>query len=110
MATQGPFKFFNRAKLKVLDGTLSLKNDAFKAALCASTQALDETFTGSSVDCRYADLTAELSTANGYTNGGLAASSVTLTRTTTTQTNDTVAWDIADLVWSLSGGGITFKY
>ncbi len=77
---------------------------------CASTQSLDETFTGSSADCRYADLTAELATANGYTSGGLAAASVTLTRTTTTQTNDTVAWDIADLVWTLTGGGIAFKY
>lgn len=33
-----------------------------------------------------------------------------MSRTTTTQTNDTVAWDSADLVWTLTGGGITFKY
>src|SRR5258706_9332685 len=108
MATQGPFKVFNRAKLKVLDATLSLKNDAFKAVLCASTQSLDETFTGSSADCRYADLTAELATANGYANGGLAAASVTLTRTTTTHTNHTAAWDIPDPGWTLTRRRVAF--
>lgn len=110
MATQGPWKFFNRAKLKVLDTTVSLKNDTFKIVLCTSVQALDETFLGSSTDARYADLTAELTTANGYTAGGLTLTSDALTRFTTTQTNDSVAWDTADAVWTLTGGGLTFKY
>lgn len=94
----------------MLDGTISLKNDTFKLVLTTSAQAIDATFLGSSADCRYADLTNELSTANGYTAGGLTLTSDTLTRTTTTQTNDTVAWDTADAVFTLTGGGITHKY
>lgn len=109
MATQGNWTFFHRAKLKVLDGTLSLKNDTFKLVLLTSSQSIDATFLGTSTDCRYADLTGELTTANGYTAGGLTLSSITLTRTTTTQTNDTVAWDSADAVFTLTGG-ITHKY
>lgn len=112
MAVQGPFVFLNRAKLKVLTGggtTINLTTDTFKAALCTSVQALDGTFLGSSTDARYADLTAELTTANGYTAGGLALSSLALTRFTGSATNDSVAWDCADLVWTLTGG-ITFKY
>lgn len=110
MATQGPWKFFNRSKLKVLDTTVSLKNDTFKIVLCASSQSLDETFLGTSTDCRYADLTGELATANGYTASGQTLTSNTLTRTTTSVANDTVAWDTADAVWTITGGGLTFKY
>lgn len=98
------FTIFNLAKPKLLNGTLDLDANAFKVALTTTSQALDATFAGSSGDCRYADLTAELPTANGYTAGGQALSGVSLTRST-----GTVTFDAADISWTLTGS-ITFRY
>ena len=98
------FTVFNLAKPKLLNGTLDLDTNAFKVALTTTSQALDATFAGSSGDCRYADLTAELATANGYTAGGQALSGVSLTRST-----GTVTFDAADISWTLTGS-ITFRY
>src|SRR6188768_1864814 len=52
----------------------------------------------------YADLTNELSTANGYTNTGLALSSVTFNRS-----GAVVTFDAADSVWTASGGSIVAR-
>jgi len=52
-----------------------------------------------------ADLTNQLSTANGYTSGGQALSSVTWTQSTTV-----AIFDAADTVWTASGGSITARY
>ena len=56
-------------------------------------------------DVVYADVTNELSTANGYTNGGQALGSVTWTQSTTV-----AIFDAADTVWTASGGSITARY
>ena len=53
----------------------------------------------------YADLTNELSTANGYTNGGQALASVTWT-----QSGVVAIFDANDTVWTASGGPITARY
>lgn len=105
MATQGPFYWIDRALLKIGDGTLDLDTMAINAVLLASTQAVTRTFTGSSGDARYADLTAELATANGYTAGGLALTSVALSRPST----NIVKLTSLTLSWTLTGA-ITFKY
>lgn len=73
--------------------------------LCDSSQALDPTFLGTSGDCRYSDLTGELPTANGYTNGGEVLTSVSLSIT-----GPVVEFTCANPSWTLSGPGITFKY
>lgn len=52
----------------------------------------------------YADLTNELSTANGYTNGGATLASVTFNRST-----NVVTFDAADTVFTASGGSIVFR-
>jgi hypothetical protein len=56
-------------------------------------------------DVVYADVSNELSTANGYTNGGQALASVTWTQSTTV-----AILDAADVVWTASGGSITARY
>lgn len=53
----------------------------------------------------YADLTNELATANGYTNGGSPLASVTWA-----QTSGTAKFDAADLVWTASGGSIVARW
>lgn len=69
---------FIPAKKKLLTGGFNISADALKAALTSSTQALSVGFTGASGDARYADLTAELATGNGYTAGGQALAAVVL--------------------------------
>lgn len=100
----GVITLFNIAKEKLADGTFDLDSQTFKVVLCDSSQALSASFAGTSTDCRYADLTGELSTANGYTAGGL-----TLT-TTWTRSSGTMTFDADDAAWTLTGAGITYKY
>jgi hypothetical protein len=52
----------------------------------------------------YADLTNELSTANGYTNTGVALSGVVWT-----QTGGTATFDANDTTWTASGGSIVAR-
>ena len=96
----GPWIFFDAFREYMADGTIDLDTDTFNITLHASTQAL--TAAGQSV---YANLTAELSTANGYTSGGQALSSITWTRS-----GGTVTFDSADAVWTASGGSIVARY
>lgn len=52
----------------------------------------------------YADLTNELSTANGYINGGATLASVTWN-----QSGGTATFDAADTTWTASGGSIVAR-
>ena len=97
----------NTAKAKVMVGgspALNLGTDAFQAVLTTSAQALTASFTGTSGAARYSDLTAELPTADGYTAGGVALSSVTFT-----ETAGELTWNSANITWTLTGS-VTFKY
>lgn len=91
----GPFTIFDVAKKKFFNGTFDLDTDNFRAVLCTSAQALDETFVGASTDCRYSDLTAEASNGSGYTTTGILLASKTLNLLA-----GVVTWDAADLTWS----------
>lgn len=105
MATQGPFTVFDWALLKMDSGVFDLDSHAFKAVLLGSAQAISRSFVGSSADCRYADLTDELTTANGYTAGG-----VTLTPSLTRPSASVVRWTAANWSWTPTGPGLIFKY
>jgi hypothetical protein len=102
----GNFFLLDRALKKIVDGTINLETMALKAILATSAQAVDKTFLGSSGDARYADLTGELTTANGYTAGGVALANVTLSRPSASIAQLTAdPWS-----WTITGAGITFKY
>ena len=91
----GPVILFDRALPKLTNGVIDLDTHAFRAIILDNSQPISKTFAGTSTDCRKADLTGEFATGGGYTAGGQALSSVTLTRT-----GSLVKFDAADLLWA----------
>ncbi len=92
--------FYQSFREYVADGTFDLNSNTFKVSLHASTYTPN-----AGTHAVYADLTNELSTANGYTNGGATLGSVTWNRS-----GGTVTFDAADTVWTASGGSIVARY
>lgn len=90
--------FYNSFKEYVADGTIDLDTHTFKVMLVSSS------YTFSASHTVKADITNELSTANGYTAGGEALTSVTWG-----QTGGTATFDAADTQWTASGAGITAR-
>jgi hypothetical protein len=88
--------FYNAWSLNVSE--VVPRTATFKVTLHSSS------YTFAATHSVYADLTNELSTANGYTNTGQALASVTWTRSGATAT-----FDAADLVWTASGGSIVAR-
>jgi hypothetical protein len=82
------------------DGTIDLDTDTFKVTLHTSTYTPN-----AGTHTVYADLTNELSTANGYTNGGAALATVAWTRS-----GATVTFNADDTIWTASGGSIVARY
>lgn len=80
----------NDAPLRAATVRVTLHNSSY--TFNASTQSV------------YADLTNELSTANGYTSGGVTPGSVSWN-----QTSGTAAFDFADATWTASGGSIVWR-
>ncbi len=98
--------WYNRATLYIGNGTyqstgaigsasLSIASQSYKVALLTSS------YTFSAAHAVYGDLTNELTTANGYTAGGLALGTLAFTQATTV-TNFTAA----NASWASSGTGI----
>lgn len=95
----GAWQFTNTAKKSILDGTFDFDTDSFKMALFTSTSNLSTSST------TYAGVTNELANANGYTTGGIALTTFTLTGTSTI-TIDTVT----DPVWTATGGSLVARF
>jgi hypothetical protein len=91
----GAWTVFNIAKEKLADGVFDLDTQTFKMAICTNVQALAATFAGTSTDCRYADLTAEV-VGSGYTAGGKTLSA------TWVRSTGTVTFDVDDQAWTSS--------
>lgn len=105
MAVQGAFILFQRGLLHLQDANVDLDAGGLKAVLLTSAQAMTNAFVGASADCRYADLTGELATANGYTVGGVTLAGVVLSIT-----GGYVKFSSNPISWTLTGAGVTFKY
>lgn len=78
------------------DGTFDMNSDTFKVSLHTSTYAPN-----AATHTVYADLTNELSTANGYTSGGGTMAGVTWVHSGAVAT-----FDANDQSWTASGGSI----
>jgi hypothetical protein len=93
----GNWFIFDKWLENIADAGGNFLADDVYAVLCGSAQSLDRTFVGSSTDCRYADLTAELSTGSGYTAGGIILPNKTVTRSSGVVTFDADPWQ-----WTIS--------
>lgn len=82
------------------DGTIDLDTHTFKLLLTSSSYTPN-----ASTHTVKADVTNELSTANGYTAGG-----ATLTTVTWNRSGGTVTFDADNVVWTASGGSIVARY
>lgn len=95
----GTFTLYNGMAKYLGDGTVDLDSHTFKITLHTSA------YTPSGAHDSYTDLTNELSTANGYTNGG-----ATLTTVSLTAASGVSKWTSDNQVWTASGGSITARY
>lgn len=95
----GAFVVHDKVKERMGNGVINFDTDTFKVVLCASTSNAAT----ASLEA-YASLTNELSTANGYTAGGVTVSP------TWTESSGTVTFDIADPSWTASGGSIVARF
>lgn len=98
-----PFASYDGVADLIFDGTVDLDAQSFKLALFTSASNADST----SLD-EYGDLTSEVANGNGYTTGGVALTSPTVTLT---DTRDSV-FTCANLTpaWTASGGSIVFRF
>lgn len=90
------FTFYNN--WKAAKNAASLVGATVKVTLHSSA------YTFAATHSVYADLTNELATANGYTNGGL-----TLAGVSWSQAGGIGTFDANDAVWTASGGGIVAR-
>lgn len=92
----GNWIMYDNAKLEIAKNTIDLDSHTFKVQLHTNSYTPNR-----STHTVRADLTNELSTANGYTATGQALTSVTVTNSSGTTT-----FDAADPAWTASGGSI----
>ena len=100
----GPWLVYNDALANAWKKRLDLNGgDTIKIALVTSaSNAINKALVGAT----YSALTNEVANANGYTTGGVAAGSPTITGGGATAT---ITWDTADVSWTASGGNIVFR-
>ncbi len=103
MAAAGPWVVYNDFKLNQNKKLMDLSADTFKVALVtSSSNAIDKTLTPAT----YATITNELTTANGYTAGGVSVGAGSLAGGGATAT---ITFDTADGVWTGAGSGFTAR-
>lgn len=97
----GNWIMYDQAKESIGDGLIDLDSHTFNIILCSSSYTPNR-----ATQSVYADITGELSTGSGYTNGGEALANVTWA-----QTSGTAKFDSDDAAWTAAAGDIgPFKY
>lgn len=95
----GAWTFPDGVRQRVLNGTFDFDSDSFKMALFDTTSNIGAATT------TYAGVTNETANANGYTTGGIALATFSLTGTTSVKVTSSTA-----PVWTASGGSIVGRY
>jgi hypothetical protein len=104
MAAAGKWKLYEAANLHLADGTFDLDNASLglTMALFLSTSNCNTLSVGTGV---YGDLTNEVATNFGYTQGGIALTGETWTKSASVST-----FDCDNVVWTASGGSIVARF
>ena len=104
MAAPGKWKLYEKANLRLADGTFDMDNAALglTMALFLSTSNANTLSVGTGV---YGDLTNEHANANGYTTGGQA-----LTGEGWTNSGSVASAAASAVVWTASGGSIVARF
>jgi hypothetical protein len=97
----GKWKLFDIAKKRIGDGTFDLDGNTFKVTLHTSASNANTLTNTNSV---FANITNELTTANGYTAGGVTVAA------TWVESAGVITFDTADAAWTASGGSITARF
>ena len=95
--TASAWTFPDAARTSLLSGDIDPGADTFLIALFTSSW--------SPADSTDYVVTNELTTANGYTRGGISLGTMTLTGTTTVKVTNSVS-----IVWTASGGSLVARY
>jgi hypothetical protein len=95
----GTFTLYNGASQYIGDNTVDLDGDAFAITLHGAS------YTPAATHDTYANLTNELPTSNGYTNGG-----ATLTGVTWNRVGGVTTWSSNNQVWTAAGGSLSARY
>ncbi|MGE0629583.1 MAG: hypothetical protein AB7O43_17370 [Hyphomicrobiaceae bacterium] len=95
----GTFTLYDTVAELIADGTIDLDTHAFRLQLHTSS------YTPNAAHDELADLTNEVSNANGYTTGGEALANITWS-----QTGGVATFDSDPVVWTASSAGITARY
>jgi hypothetical protein len=100
----GKWKLYEKANLRLADGTFDMDNASLglTMALFLSTSNCDTLSVGTGI---YGDLTNEVATNFGYTQGGVALTGETWTNSASVST-----FDCDNVVWTASGGSITARF
>lgn len=96
----GNWIVYDSAKVYLGDGTIDFNSNTLAVALVTST------YTPALTHTVYGSLTNELSTANGYTVGGVAVTG----SISSVPAGSTPAYSITQAQWTASGGSIVARY
>jgi hypothetical protein len=104
LAAAGKWKLYDKAKLRLADGTFDMDNASLGLTMALFLSTSNANTLTNTVTV-YGDLTNEHSNANGYTTGGIA-----LTNEVWTESSGTITFDCDDVTWTASGGSITARF
>ncbi len=100
----GKWKVYATAKKHLADGTFDMDNASLGLTMALFLSTSNANTLANTVAV-YGDLTNEVATAFGYTQGGVA-----LTSETWTESAGTITFDCDDVFWDASGGSITARF
>jgi hypothetical protein len=92
------FTIYDKAKKKLMDGTIDLNTNVFKGQLHTSASNAS-----TSTISLVGSITNEVSNGNGYTTGGKSLTTITWT---VGASASEYRWDAVDMVWTATGGSI----
>lgn len=95
-------KVYGKGMQFTVIGSVDWDTDTFKLTLHTVTWTPNQ-----DTNDFFDDATNELTTANGYTAGGVTLASLAVTYDSASQQ---VRWDFADPAWTFTGAGVTWRY